>query len=58
MVTLYALILNVESLSGDIFINFVLGALIEVPSQLIVLFLVDITGKLKTKVQRICYMIF
>lgn len=45
MVTMYALILNVESLSGDVFVNFVLGSLMDVPAQLAVMLVVDKMGE-------------
>jgi len=33
IVSVYALVLNVEALSGDVFLNFVLGNLAEIPAH-------------------------
>ena len=45
IVTYYALALNVESLAGDIFVNFILTGLIDVPAHLAIFVFADILGR-------------
>ena len=46
IVTSYALILNMNDLAGDIFVNYILTALAEIPAIFFAYYLMDKFGKL------------
>ena len=45
IVTNYGLLLNVGALSGDIFVNFALARLMDIPAYLVMYLIVDALGK-------------